>query len=108
MAVLLVDTSGSHLQLDADYYITRVLIPPLERIFNLVGADVRQWFTEMPRVKSTGLETVTASPSKRRKLAEDNEDVPGSPSRRDIEEHLHNTRCLACGEPAFAGAFLFG
>ncbi|KAG5221893.1 recovery protein [Salix suchowensis] len=30
-------------QLDAEYYITRVLIPPLERIFNLVGADVRRW-----------------------------------------------------------------
>ncbi|KAL4267165.1 DNA polymerase [Pleurotus pulmonarius] len=29
-------------QLDAQYYITRVLIPPLERIFNLVGADVRR------------------------------------------------------------------
>lgn len=45
--VLLFDNSGR--QLDAIYYITRRLIPPLSRIFNLVGADVQAWFDEMPR-----------------------------------------------------------
>ncbi|OJJ78238.1 hypothetical protein ASPBRDRAFT_115220 [Aspergillus brasiliensis CBS 101740] len=40
-----------HLDLDADYYITKNLIPPLERIFNLVGANVRQWYDEMPKVQ---------------------------------------------------------
>ena len=39
------------LELDAEYYISKNLIPPLERIFNLVGANVRQWFDEMPRVQ---------------------------------------------------------
>jgi len=38
------------LELDAEYYISKNLIPPLERIFNLVGANVRQWFDEMPKV----------------------------------------------------------
>ncbi|KAJ0422161.1 hypothetical protein BJY00DRAFT_300527 [Aspergillus carlsbadensis] len=37
------------LDLDAEYYITKNLIPPLERIFNLVGANVRQWYDEMPK-----------------------------------------------------------
>ncbi|CAO1623914.1 unnamed protein product [Parajaminaea phylloscopi] len=37
------------LQLNAMYYITRGIIPPLTRIFNLLGADVEQWFREMPR-----------------------------------------------------------
>jgi DNA polymerase zeta len=36
-------------ELDAEYYISKNLIPPLERIFNLVGANVRQWFDEMPK-----------------------------------------------------------
>lgn len=36
--------------LDAEYYITKNLIPPLERILNLVGANVRQWYDEMPKV----------------------------------------------------------
>ena len=37
-------------ELDAEYYISKNLIPPLERIFNLVGANVRQWYDEMPKV----------------------------------------------------------
>ncbi|KAJ1335730.1 DNA polymerase delta subunit 1 [Microdochium nivale] len=42
---------NSHLQLDAEYYISKNLIPPLERIFNLVGANVRGWYDEMPKVQ---------------------------------------------------------
>ncbi|KAF2275919.1 uncharacterized protein EI97DRAFT_419601 [Westerdykella ornata] len=42
---------NDHLELDADYYISKNLIPPLERIFNLVGANVRQWYDEMPKVQ---------------------------------------------------------
>lgn len=40
---------ASHLSLDAEYYIGKTIIPPLERIFNLVGANVRQWYEEMPK-----------------------------------------------------------
>lgn len=40
-----------HWRLDAEYYIAKTLIPPLERIFNLVGANVRQWYEEMPKVR---------------------------------------------------------
>ncbi|KAL7621577.1 DNA polymerase zeta [Parahypoxylon ruwenzoriense] len=43
--------SNSHLKLDSEYYISKNLIPPLERIFNLVGANVRQWYDEMPKVQ---------------------------------------------------------
>lgn len=42
---------NSHLQLDAEYYISKNLIPPLERIFNLTGANVRSWYDEMPKVQ---------------------------------------------------------
>jgi DNA polymerase zeta len=35
--------------LDSEYYIVKTLIPPLERIFNLVGVDVKPWYTEMPK-----------------------------------------------------------
>ncbi|KAH0290427.1 putative DNA polymerase zeta catalytic subunit, partial [Aureobasidium sp. EXF-3399] len=38
-------------ELDAEYYISKNLIPPLERIFNLVGANVRSWYDEMPKVQ---------------------------------------------------------
>lgn len=42
------------MELDHEYYITRVLIPPLERIFNLMGVNIREWYRDMPRnTKST-------------------------------------------------------
>ena len=37
--------------LDAEYYVTKNIIPPLERIFNLVGADIKGWWDEMPKIK---------------------------------------------------------
>ncbi|KAJ4417028.1 DNA polymerase zeta [Neurospora sp. IMI 360204] len=43
--------NNSHATLDADYYINKNIIPPLERIFNLVGANVRTWYEEMPKVQ---------------------------------------------------------
>jgi DNA polymerase zeta len=42
---------SDHLALDADYYIKKKIIPPLARIFNLVGADVLQWYNEMPKYR---------------------------------------------------------
>lgn len=36
-------------ELDSEYYISKNIIPPLERIFNLVGANVRAWYDEMPK-----------------------------------------------------------
>jgi DNA polymerase zeta len=31
------------------YYINKQIIPALQRVFGLVGADLNQWFAEMPR-----------------------------------------------------------
>lgn len=39
-------------ELDAEYYICKNIIPPLERIFNLCGANVRQWYDEMPKFQA--------------------------------------------------------
>lgn len=41
--------SSSRLRLHSIYYITKQIIPALERIFSLVGADLRAWFAAMPR-----------------------------------------------------------
>ncbi|ODV79273.1 DNA/RNA polymerase [Suhomyces tanzawaensis NRRL Y-17324] len=56
--------TSSPYNLDYDYYITRVLSPPLERIFNLIGADIKAWYREIPKfIKGTmtnkGMETKT-------------------------------------------------
>lgn len=44
--------NNAALELDSDYYINKVLIPPLERIFNLFGVDVRAWVKEIPKMLS--------------------------------------------------------
>lgn len=38
------------LRLNATYYITKQILPPLARIFNLIGVDVFIWYHELPRV----------------------------------------------------------
>lgn len=37
------------LRLDVEYYITKNIIPPLDRLFSLMGVNVRSWYDEMPR-----------------------------------------------------------
>ena len=88
----------SQLHLDANYYITRVLIPPLERIFNLLGADVKQWFNEMPKIntKINIPQAELASPRKAKTIGAPVE----SPEGVNMNEHFFNTQCLSCGNPA--------
>ena len=79
----------SHKRLDAAYYISRVLIPPLERIFNLVGADVRSWFDEMPKSLRADQPDVTLSPRKKKRnvLVE---------NAFKIDDHFTSSHCLIC------------
>ncbi|KAJ4259633.1 DNA polymerase zeta [Fusarium torreyae] len=71
--------SNPHWQLDAEYYISKNLIPPLERIFNLVGANVRQWYDEMPKVQRVHRATTLGN----RKMT--------------LESYMKSTHCLVCG-----------
>ncbi|AAZ13094.1 DNA polymerase zeta catalytic subunit, putative [Trypanosoma brucei brucei TREU927] len=38
-----------HLMLDSEYYITRHIVPTLDRMFYLVGVSCGRWYAEMPR-----------------------------------------------------------
>ncbi|KAG1783945.1 hypothetical protein EV702DRAFT_958561 [Suillus placidus] len=79
---------NKHMQLDASYYISRVLIPPLERVFNLVGADVRTWFDDMPKaIRVNHPNPLAMSPKKQTITA----------NRLKIDEHFQSSQCLACG-----------
>lgn len=64
------------LSIDAEYYIRNLLIPPLARIFNLVGADVEAWFDTMPRTKRAR--------------------TYGS-GRVKIDAHFRSSHCVVCG-----------
>ncbi|KAG8822408.1 DNA polymerase zeta, partial [Serendipita sp. 399] len=92
--VLLFDETGR--QLDAYYYVTRRLIPPLARIFDLVGADVRAWFDEMPKPqKIEGQGTVGGVQAV---------ETPPRPTGRfqstfrnqKIDQHFASNLCLVC------------
>lgn len=76
-------------ELDSEYYITKNLIPPLERIFNLAGANVRQWYDEMPKFQ-------------RIRRIEAPQTLGGNnlvaTSKKTLESYLKSSSCLACRE----------
>ncbi|KAF9872196.1 DNA polymerase family B [Colletotrichum karsti] len=71
----------SHSQLDAEYYISKNLIPPLERIFNLVGANVRQWYDEMPKVQ---------------RIRRVDQTLGGGLAKKTLESYLKSASCISC------------
>lgn len=85
---------SEHLELDAEYYISKNLIPPLERIFNLVGANVRMWFDEMPKIQR--IRNITLP------IANKNENVNtlvsgGNASlKKTLESYMKSSACLVC------------
>jgi DNA polymerase elongation subunit (family B) len=47
--------SAGRLRLNSTYYITKCVLPALERVLGLAGADVKTWFAQMPRARSTSV-----------------------------------------------------
>jgi DNA polymerase zeta len=82
---------SDHLELDAEYYISKNLIPPIERIFNLVGANVRQWYDEMPKIQRVR-NIVLPSLGKHDSFA-----MGGtSTSKKTLESYMKSSACLVC------------
>ncbi|KAK1909345.1 hypothetical protein P3342_011424 [Pyrenophora teres f. teres] len=73
---------NDHLELDAEYYISKNLIPPLERIFNLVGANVRQWYDEMPKIQRIRNISIPVGSK--------------SDGRKTLESYMKSSNCLVC------------
>lgn len=81
---------STHLSLDSEYYIGKTIIPPLERIFSLVGANVQQWYEEMPKFQ--GL----------RKITKDNMMKKATKEAMTLESYLtkSTTACAVCEQKA--------
>ncbi len=62
-----------------------------------MGADIQQWFNEMPRT----VVPEVVSPRKQKVMTR------RSPDKRNINEHFLSMQCLACGEPAGHGADVY-
>ncbi|KAJ5726189.1 C4-type zinc-finger of DNA polymerase delta [Penicillium malachiteum] len=74
----------AQLDLDAEYYITKNIIPPLERIFNLVGANVRQWYDEMPKFQRI----------RRVDVSSRNKEM--GIMKRTLESYMRSSSCIIC------------
>jgi DNA polymerase zeta len=85
---------NDHLELDAEYYISKNLIPPLERIFNLVGANVRQWYDEMPKVQRIRNISIPMT----LKQDKTNALFPGANTtlKKTLESYMKSSNCMVC------------
>lgn len=84
---------NEHLELDAEYYISKNLIPPLERIFNLVGANVRQWFDEMPKIQR--IRNIALPINPRTEIA-GGAGAGASNLKKTMESYMKSSACLVC------------
>jgi DNA polymerase zeta len=108
----------SLLALDAEYYINRVFIPSLSRIFNLVGVDVAAWYQSMPRMirvtKSGGDQINPGTKLVERASTELSDKQLLNPvqhvsktNKLLVDEHFRSDRCLNCEKEGQKGMLLF-
>ncbi|KFY07283.1 hypothetical protein V492_07294 [Pseudogymnoascus sp. VKM F-4246] len=79
---------NDHNELDSEYYISKNLIPPLERIFSLVGANVRSWYDEMPKIQR--VRRLDVDPQ----LTGQPADLPFN--KKTLESYMKSSSCLVC------------
>lgn len=89
MELLAID---SPFRLNDLYYINKQIIPALQRVFGLVGANLNQWLIEMPRpVRETFAKRPSYAPN---------------PHRTRIDYYYLSKHCILCGELVQASAHL--
>ncbi|KAM0954326.1 putative DNA-directed DNA polymerase [Dioscorea sansibarensis] len=94
------------------YYITKQIIPALQRMFGLVSADLNQWFSELPRpVRPTLSKSYSsAAHSGSWPGCEDNEialenSKKAMAKRSRIDTYYISKYCTICGELGQASAY---
>ncbi|KAM0135714.1 hypothetical protein ACHAP3_004809 [Botrytis cinerea] len=89
--------NSDHSELDAEYYISKNLIPPLERIFNLMGANVRSWYDETPKVQRVRRLEVNLDQGQLGELAI---------NKKTLESYMKSSSCLVCKDKLETEGFL--
>uniref|UniRef100_A0A1B6DGY7 DNA polymerase n=4 Tax=Clastoptera arizonana TaxID=38151 RepID=A0A1B6DGY7_9HEMI len=64
---LLLDPS---LKIYSEYYLTRVIIPPLDRCFSLIGVSVGSWYSDLPRKQFISLPTTIHTGNKKSTISQ--------------------------------------
>ncbi|KAK4054930.1 DNA polymerase zeta [Microbotryomycetes sp. JL201] len=70
------------MRLDAYHYIEAMMLKPLGRIFDLIGADVQAWWRELPKKK------IVVKPK-----------GPNGAAKVLLDEHFVSDRCAICKQP---------
>lgn len=79
------------LRLNGIYYITKQILPSLDRVFILIGVNVRSWFDEIPRnVRVRSLMSATINPFHR--------PAEGHARRHRIDQYYGSSFCPICDE----------
>ncbi|KAK2075074.1 hypothetical protein P8C59_009232 [Phyllachora maydis] len=90
--------AGPGRALDAAYYIGKNIMPPLERIFNLVGASVQGWYEEMPKVlRVRRLDAAAAAAAGGSGSGGGGCAVVGAGRGATLEAYMRSASCVGCG-----------
>lgn len=73
----------ARMHIDAEYYVERMLVRPLARVFGLIGVDVRAWYKQMPKTQRVERADPTAVAKER------------------IDAHFASALCISCGHVGF-------
>ena len=78
-----------HLRLNCVYYITKVIVPALNRCLLLVGADAMAWYSQLPKKAPTKslIDTLRVG-----------SDLQNRGRRQVISQYFAARRCIACGD----------
>ncbi|XP_030377595.1 DNA polymerase zeta catalytic subunit [Scaptodrosophila lebanonensis] len=89
-------------KINAIYYITKAIIPPLNRCLLLIGADVNEWFTNLPRKL---LLTPALSTASELVMHNSNSIATVTASKKStISQYFSTTNCIIdCGRHTKAG-----
>ncbi|KFB43668.1 AGAP013386-PA-like protein [Anopheles sinensis] len=90
------------LKINANYYISKAIIPPLNRCLLLIGADVHQWYNDLPR-KSLMLHN-TGGALGQKLMGRGTSTELAVPKKSTISQYFSTTSCIVdCGRQTTHG-----
>lgn len=103
---------NSPYRLNESYYINKQIIPALQRVFGLFGADLKQWFSELPRPVRQTLAKRCSYFSHSESMNENDNDSRSESSkmaqskRSRIDTYYISKHCTLCGKLVQASNYL--
>uniref|UniRef100_A0A1Q3FV46 DNA polymerase zeta catalytic subunit n=3 Tax=Culex TaxID=53527 RepID=A0A1Q3FV46_CULTA len=94
--------ADSGLKINSNYYITKAIIPPLNRCLLLIGADVNQWYNDLPR-KALMLHNTGGGGGKGKGSSLLSSELQ-LPKKSTISQYFSTTSCVGdCGNQTHRG-----